>query len=142
MGLLVYVDSFLTIHQLRIHVSNQLATQIQTGLKTTINRYPDIRSLIIEDDGKKRPFVDFINAKVERVRNDASDLLNRFDMTSTSKSGKAKWFINRVFRRSKNACGFLLNKDLISGMVRDVERAQNQLSMALTLASINASESW
>ncbi|KAH6636910.1 hypothetical protein F5144DRAFT_200402 [Chaetomium tenue] len=63
-------------------------------------------------------------------------------MTSTSKSGKARGFINRVFRRSKNACGFLLNKDQISGMVRDVEHAQKQLSMALTLASINASESW
>jgi hypothetical protein len=115
-----------------------LATQIQTVLETTVNRHPHIRTLVVEDDGKQRHFVDFINAKVERVRNDASDLINRFDLMSTSELGKAYHWI----RRGQHVCGFILSKDQISGMVRDVEHAQQQLHMALTLASINASEPW
>lgn len=118
-----------------------MATQTQTVLENTVDSYPRIRTLVVEDDGEKRPFVDFINAKVKRVRNDASDLISRFDMISPSKSAKPRIWRN-WFRHGRRVCGFILSKDQISGMVRDVEHAQKQLYMALTLASINASESW
>ncbi|KAK4243526.1 hypothetical protein C7999DRAFT_36150 [Corynascus novoguineensis] len=109
---------------------------LQKVLQATVDRYPHLRELTIEGEGKEQHrFIVFIENKVSRVRNDGYHLINRFDLGSADK--ETGWpRLRKMFHRGRNVCAFILSKEQVGGMIRDVEYAQHQLHMALTLASI------
>ena len=83
-------------------------------------------------------FVDYINQRLYVVRKDAFALLSRVEF-------RPKKF--RMWARfggwlsiKSNAARQVLNKDQIACAIKGVEEAQSHLQLALTLASLHASE--
>lgn len=106
--------------------------------------------MTIHDCAKEVRFIDFINDKVEQVKRDAQALLDRTDSLAAQRQTKdwRQWVrelperLGWAARRGRDACVLILSAEQIRGMIRDLEHAQRQLHMVLTLTSVNSSTAW
>jgi hypothetical protein len=111
-------------------------TQIQNVLETILPKCPGIQNLQAQVEGEQNPvsLVAHINIALCRVVKDANALLKREDHLFGS------W--TKRFWQALTGIQFVLEKDTITDLLDSVERAHHHLHMALTLASLNASNTW
>ncbi|KAI1452160.1 hypothetical protein F4805DRAFT_463045 [Annulohypoxylon moriforme] len=109
----------------------------QKVLENIVKTFPE---LTIEDNGKKRSFVEYVNDELYRVREDASALLGRHKQLRHGRPAFNRW--RQMFSWARNATGFVLEKDHILDLIKDVDRAQKSLQSALMLVLLQTSKLW
>jgi hypothetical protein len=111
-------------------------TQIQNVLETILPKCPGIQDLLVPVEGEQSPvsLVKHINIALSRVVKDANTLLKRNSQLSDS------W--KKYFSRTWKCIRFALDKEYIVDLLESVEKSHHHLHMALTLASLNTSNTW
>ncbi|OAQ71305.1 hypothetical protein VFPPC_03626 [Pochonia chlamydosporia 170] len=114
---------------------------IQSVLQQNLDTYPHLTALTIDDDGKKRPIVEYINDRLSVVRDDASALLKRYDPTAHKRAGTKGRIFKWIVRKDK-AISFVLHQTQIEHLIEAVDHAQSYLHFVLPLILMHTSESW
>ncbi|KEY74002.1 hypothetical protein S7711_02596 [Stachybotrys chartarum IBT 7711] len=119
--------------------------QIQTLLKSNIEKDSHLATFTIEDCGTHRPILEYIDDKLRIVREDAFALLQRFNDLAPGKAGQAlnklRERLRKAIRWTVKTTEFALSQDQIKGLMEGVDRAQSYLQTVLPLVMMQRLQS-
>ena len=117
-------------------------TKIQSVLETILPKCPGIQDLLVEIEGEQNPvsLVNHIHITLARVVKEADTLLKR----DRDLPDRWKNYLTRALKVPQAFKGLklALDKGDINPLIESVEKTHHHLHMALTLASLNTSNTW
>ncbi|KAJ6786964.1 hypothetical protein PWT90_09767 [Aphanocladium album] len=115
---------------------------LQNVLISCLNKYSHLSELRISvGKAGERPLVEYINERLSVVRDQAETFLKKHEPIAQRK-GRRWRRLAEVFSRWGKTAKFLLHQEPIQKLISDVETAEADLHLALSMVLINSSESW